>query len=49
MVAFIYDVKLEAKKGDHFRFFSEVIKFRATHDIFKQENFLDKVSKYVFQ
>lgn len=33
--------QLEAKKGDHFRFFSEVIKFRATHDIFKHENFLD--------
>ncbi|KAH9625411.1 hypothetical protein KSS87_008201, partial [Heliosperma pusillum] len=32
--------KLEAKKGDHFRFFAEVIKFRRRHDIFKRENFL---------
>ncbi|XP_074263073.1 isoamylase 3, chloroplastic isoform X2 [Silene latifolia] len=32
--------KLEAKKGDHFRFFAEVIKFRRRHDIFKCENFL---------
>ncbi|XP_057533480.1 isoamylase 3, chloroplastic isoform X2 [Amaranthus tricolor] len=34
--------KLDAKKEDHFRFFSEVVKFRKTHDIFKHENFLEK-------
>ncbi|KAL9228743.1 hypothetical protein vseg_004291 [Gypsophila vaccaria] len=32
--------KLEEKKGDHFRFFAEAIKFRRSHDIFKRESFL---------
>ncbi|XP_021743595.1 isoamylase 3, chloroplastic-like [Chenopodium quinoa] len=34
--------KLDAKKEDYFRFFSEAVKFRKTHDIFRRENFLEK-------
>ncbi|KMT19791.1 hypothetical protein BVRB_1g008450 [Beta vulgaris subsp. vulgaris] len=34
--------KLAAKKEGHFRFFSEVVKFRRAHDIFRRENFLEK-------
>ncbi|KAK9757642.1 hypothetical protein RND81_01G176200 [Saponaria officinalis] len=34
--------KLEEKKGDHFRFFAEAIKFRRSHDILKRESFLDE-------
>ncbi|WCJ24786.1 Glycogen debranching enzyme [Euphorbia peplus] len=31
---------LNAQKSGHFRFFSEVIKFRKAHDVFRRENFL---------
>ncbi|CAL1390291.1 unnamed protein product [Linum trigynum] len=31
---------MEARRSGHFRFFSETIKFRLTHEIFRQENFL---------
>nr|XP_016446885.1 PREDICTED: isoamylase 3, chloroplastic isoform X1 [Nicotiana tabacum] len=34
--------QLEAKKNDHFRFFSKMIKFRQSHSVFEKENFLDK-------
>lgn len=34
--------QLEASKRDHFRFFSEVIKFRQTRDVFRHEVFLGK-------
>lgn len=33
--------QLEARNG-HFRFFSEAIKFRQTHPVFRQENFIGK-------
>lgn len=32
--------QLEARKGGHFRFFSEMIKFRKTRQVFRHENFL---------
>lgn len=35
--------QLDAQRSNHFRFFSEVIKFRLTHHLFRQENFLNKV------
>ncbi|KAK6246015.1 hypothetical protein SCA6_009105 [Theobroma cacao] len=35
--------QLDARKSDHFRFFSEVIKFQRTHQVFRHENFLSKV------
>ena len=35
--------QLDARKGKQFRFFSEVIKFRRTHPVFRHENFLSKV------
>ncbi|KAJ6939511.1 isoamylase 3 [Populus alba x Populus x berolinensis] len=31
---------LDAEKSSHFRFFSEVIKFRQTHEVFTHDNFL---------
>ncbi|KDP41425.1 hypothetical protein JCGZ_15832 [Jatropha curcas] len=31
---------LDAQRSGHFRFFSEVIKFRGTHQVFRHENFL---------
>ncbi|KAI5668776.1 hypothetical protein M9H77_18629 [Catharanthus roseus] len=34
--------QLEAKKKDHFRFFSELIKFRHSHQVFRKENFIGK-------
>lgn len=34
--------RLESKKNNHFRFFSEVIKFRNTRDVFRRENFIGK-------
>ncbi|KNA12198.1 hypothetical protein SOVF_128120 isoform A [Spinacia oleracea] len=34
--------KLDEKREGHFRFFSEAVKFRKTHDIFRRENFLEK-------
>ncbi|XP_060175321.1 isoamylase 3, chloroplastic isoform X5 [Lycium barbarum] len=34
--------QLEAKKNDHFRFFSKMIKFRLSHSVFRKENFIDK-------
>ncbi|XP_010543773.1 PREDICTED: isoamylase 3, chloroplastic isoform X2 [Tarenaya hassleriana] len=34
--------ELDAKKRNHFRFFSEVNKFRQSRDVFKHENFLGK-------
>lgn len=33
--------QLDAKRQDHFRFFSEVIKFRKTHHVFGREDFLN--------
>lgn len=35
--------QLEERRKSHFRFFSKVIKFRKTHSVFRQENFLKKV------
>ncbi|GAV83252.1 Alpha-amylase domain-containing protein/CBM_48 domain-containing protein [Cephalotus follicularis] len=32
--------QLDAQKGSHFRFFSEVIRFRQAHQVFSRENFL---------
>ncbi|KAJ7958969.1 putative Isoamylase [Quillaja saponaria] len=34
--------QLDARRHSHFRFFSEVIKFRRSHDVFGRENFLNK-------
>ncbi|KAG6626400.1 isoamylase 3, chloroplastic isoform X1 [Carya illinoinensis] len=34
--------QLDAQKSNHFRFFSEVIKFRRTHRLFQRESFLSK-------
>ncbi|XP_047954383.1 isoamylase 3, chloroplastic isoform X1 [Salvia hispanica] len=34
--------RLKDKKGNHFRFFSEMIKFRRSRHIFARENFIDK-------
>ncbi|XP_059631302.1 isoamylase 3, chloroplastic isoform X2 [Cornus florida] len=34
--------QLDARKANHFRFFSEVIKFRKMHYIFRRENFIGK-------
>ncbi|KAH7655549.1 Isoamylase protein [Dioscorea alata] len=34
--------QLEAKKGSHFRFFSEMIKFRHNHPILRRDRFLGK-------
>ncbi|OMP01291.1 hypothetical protein COLO4_12004 [Corchorus olitorius] len=34
--------QLDARKDNHFRFFSEVIKFRLTHPVFRHDNFLSK-------
>ncbi|XP_060673369.1 isoamylase 3, chloroplastic isoform X2 [Ziziphus jujuba] len=33
---------LETRKGNHFRFFKEVIKFRRAHPVFSHETFLNK-------
>ncbi|KAG5251014.1 isoamylase [Salix suchowensis] len=33
---------LDAEKSSHFRFFSEAIKFRQTHQVFTRDNFLSK-------
>ncbi|WJX34986.1 Isoamylase 3, chloroplastic [Trifolium repens] len=38
---FLWD-QLDARKGDHFRFFSNVIKYRHEHKIFNHENFLSE-------
>lgn len=38
--------QLDARKSSHFRFFSDVIKFRQTHHLFHRENFLDKVISF---
>ncbi|GMH00182.1 hypothetical protein Nepgr_002021 [Nepenthes gracilis] len=34
--------QLEERRDDIFRFFSKVLEFRRTHEVFKQENFLNK-------
>ncbi|KAL6997374.1 Isoamylase 3, chloroplastic [Sarracenia purpurea var. burkii] len=34
--------QLEAKRSDHFRFFSEMIRFRRSHHAFGRENFIGK-------
>ncbi|PHU11727.1 ATP synthase subunit alpha, chloroplastic [Capsicum chinense] len=34
--------QLEARKNDHFRFFSKMIKFRLSHSVLRKENFIDK-------
>ncbi|XP_040950200.1 isoamylase 3, chloroplastic isoform X1 [Gossypium hirsutum] len=34
--------QLNARKSDHFRFFSEVIHYRQKHRVFSHENFLDR-------
>ncbi|KAL3830402.1 hypothetical protein ACJIZ3_019204 [Penstemon smallii] len=34
--------QLEDKKNNQFRFFSEMIKFRRSHNVFKKENFIGK-------
>ncbi|KAJ0024098.1 hypothetical protein Pint_08390 [Pistacia integerrima] len=34
--------QLDAGKNSHFRFFSEMIKFRRSHGVFRHENFLEK-------
>ncbi|KAF7829964.1 isoamylase 3, chloroplastic isoform X1 [Senna tora] len=34
--------QLEARRSDHFRFFSNVIRFRRTHDVFNHDYFLGK-------
>ncbi|XP_022768373.1 isoamylase 3, chloroplastic isoform X2 [Durio zibethinus] len=34
--------QLDARKSDHFRFFSEVINYRRMHQVFRHENFLSK-------
>lgn len=36
-------LQLEKQKESHFRFFSEVIRFRQTHHLFGREDFLGKV------
>lgn len=41
----LFEIQLDAKKQNHFRFFSEVIKFRHSHHVLKHENFLSKVIK----
>lgn len=41
----LFEFQLDAKKQNHFRFFSEVIKFRHSHHVLKHKNFLSKVSK----
>ncbi|KHN27377.1 Isoamylase 3, chloroplastic [Glycine soja] len=33
--------QLDARKSDHFRFFSKVIKYRHAHEVFSRENFLN--------
>ncbi|XP_004501686.1 isoamylase 3, chloroplastic isoform X1 [Cicer arietinum] len=38
---FLWD-QLDARKGDHFRFFSNVIKYRHAHKLFSHENFLSE-------
>lgn len=35
--------QLNARKSDHFRFFSEVVHYRQKHRVFSHENFLDRV------
>lgn len=44
----VYNEKLDEKREGHFRFFSEAVKFRKTHDIFRRENFLEKVNNFDF-
>lgn len=44
LLFFFFQIQLEAKKQSHFRFFSEVIKFRHSHHVLKHENFLSKVT-----
>jgi isoamylase len=39
--------ELDAKKQNHFRFFSEVIKFRHSHHVLKHENFLTQVTNFL--
>ncbi|QCD93172.1 glycogen operon protein GlgX [Vigna unguiculata] len=34
--------QLDARKSDHFRFFSKVIKYRHAHEVFSHESFLSK-------
>lgn len=34
--------QLDTRKSNHFRFFAKAIKFRRTHPVFHQENFLNK-------
>lgn len=36
-------MQLQARKKNHFRFFSEMIKFRLKHTTLRHENFLNKV------
>lgn len=38
-----YTLQLDERKSGHFRFFSEVIKFRQSHTVFRQETFIGKV------
>ncbi|KAL1344655.1 hypothetical protein HN51_018523 [Arachis hypogaea] len=38
---FLWD-QLDARKNDHFRFFSKVIEYRHAHKVFSHENFLSK-------
>ncbi|XP_014501792.1 isoamylase 3, chloroplastic isoform X1 [Vigna radiata var. radiata] len=38
---FLWD-QLDARKSDHFRFFSKVIKYRHSHEVFSHESFLSK-------
>ncbi|KAL2339948.1 hypothetical protein Fmac_007888 [Flemingia macrophylla] len=38
---FLWD-QLDARKSDHFMFFSKVIKYRNTHEVFRHANFLSK-------
>ncbi|CAJ1974074.1 unnamed protein product [Sphenostylis stenocarpa] len=39
--SFLWD-QLDARKSDHFRFFSKVIKYRHAHEVFSHESFLSK-------
>lgn len=36
--------QLEARKDDHFRFFSEMIKFRHKHPVLRRDRFLSEVN-----
>ena len=46
MMIFFMLKQLDARKSGHFRFFSEVIKYRRTHLVFRHENFLSKVNLF---